>query len=378
MDKHRIMVVAGEASGDLHASRLIRAMQAKHSGLDFYGIGGPLMKAARTTILFDSSRLSVVGITEVLFKLADIAEGMKTAKAFLRSHKPDLLILVDFPDFNIRLAKAAKDINIPVLYYISPQIWAWRRGRVLKMKKIVDHVAVILPFEEKFYQAHGVPVTFVGHPLLDQDVPPQISRPQQASRQTTRMVGLVPGSRDGEIARHLPIMLAAALDIKARQEDAVRFIVPVAPSIEKAQVAAIIEACAPLLDVEMDSAGAANVFEKCDLIVTASGTVTLEAAIAGIPMIIIYKVSSITYRLARILIQVDAIGLVNLIAGKKIVPELVQNEANPATIADWVTAMLNDPQKLESMRADLLKIGKKLGGSGASERTAEIALRMLK
>ncbi len=378
MNKRRIMIVAGEASGDLHGAHLMRAMQQRHPALDFHAIGGPLMQAAGACILFQSSRLSVVGITEVLSKLNEIARGLRTARKFLKETPPDLLILIDFPDFNMHLAGVAKKYCIPVLYYISPQIWAWRQGRVQKMKKIVDHVAVILPFEEQFYREHHVPATFVGHPLLDHAVKKPFSMPPHHSFvPEAPVVGLLPGSREGEIRRHLPTMLTAARKIQAQRRD-VRFIVPLAPSIDTRWVETCITPCRSILNIEVDPEGAVSMFGRCDLIVTASGTVTLEAAIAGVPMIIIYKVSPVSYRLAQTLIQVEAIGLVNLIAGRKVVPEFVQNEANPETIADSVALMLNDPERLENIRADLSQVRKKLGGSGASGRTAEIALQLLK
>jgi lipid-A-disaccharide synthase len=373
------MIVAGEASGDLHGAHLIKAMQQRHPALDFYAIGGPSMQKAGAVILFAASRLSVVGITEVFGRLKDIFRGLRVARTFLKDHPPDLLILIDFPDFNLHLAEVARQYNIPVLYYISPQVWAWRPGRVRKIKKIVDHVAVILPFEETFYRAHRVPVTFVGHPLLDYTGEPfLLSGSRHAFSADTPVIGLLPGSRNSEVHRHLPVMLAAAGKVQAHRRG-VRFIIAVAPSIEQQEIRSMIASAAvPGLQVDIDREGAVHAFGRCDLIVTASGTVTLEAALAGIPMLIMYKVSPVSYHLARTLIQVDTIGLVNLIAGRKIVPEFVQDEANPGILADSVLAMLNDPGKLENIRRDLLKIREKLGGSGASGRTAELALHMLK
>jgi lipid-A-disaccharide synthase len=372
------MLVAGEASGDMHGAYLIRAMQRRHPALDFYAVGGPFMQNAGADILFQSSRLSVVGITEVFGRLKDIFKGLRVATSFLKDNPPDLLILIDFPDFNLRLAAVAQRYNIPVLYYISPQVWAWRQGRVRKMKKIVDHMAVILPFEEAFYRAHRIPVTFVGHPLLDHAaVPSLLSAPHTFSADAP-VVGLLPGSRNSEVRRHLPVMLAAAGKIQKCLKG-VRFVIAVAPSLDQEKIEAMIASVAiPGLRVDIDKGGAIHIFGQCDLIVTASGTVTLEAALAGIPMLIIYKVSPVSYHLARVLIQVDAIGLVNLIVGRKIVPEFVQDDANSETLADSVLAMLSDPGRLEEIRCDLLKIHKKLGGRGASGRTAELALHMLK
>ncbi len=370
-----VMIIAGEASGDLHGSKLVRAMRERSKALFFCGIGGQALKEAGVRILFDASELAVVGITEAFSKMPSIFKGMAVAKKLLKSLHPDLLILIDFPDFNLRVAAAAKKLRIPVLYYISPQVWAWRPGRVKKIKALVDHVAVILPFEEDFFKAHDVPVTFVGHPLLDTTLPPK----DKAIKKRTEdipVIGLLPGSRDREIERHLPVMLDAAWILKERIKD-VKFIISVAPSMEKKYVEQIVERRKKQADFETVTDGVEKVFERSRLVIAVSGTVTLEAAISGTPAVVIYKVSPLSYRVGKAMIKVKNISLVNLIAGKEIIPELLQSKASPENIAEAVLEMLNDGPGLERLKNELFGVRDALGGPGASERTAEIALDML-
>jgi lipid-A-disaccharide synthase len=225
---HHIFLIAGEASGDLHGAHLVKALKARCDTLVFSGIGGQAMQEAGVDIVVDAATLSVVGITEVLSRLPDILSGMAVAKSFLRTRHPDLLILIDFPDFNLKMAAFAKKLKIPILYYISPQIWAWRSGRVTKIGRLVDHIAVILPFEASFYRKHHIPVTFVGHPLLDDFREPL---PALALGNTPPVIGLLPGSRASEISRHLPVMLQAA-GILSEQLD-IQFVLSVAPGYRR-------------------------------------------------------------------------------------------------------------------------------------------------
>ncbi|CAN2049447.1 Lipid-A-disaccharide synthase [Candidatus Magnetomoraceae bacterium gMMP-1] len=377
-----IMIVAGEASGDLHGANLVRAMKTRDKELYFYGIGGKAMKEAGVRIIMDASELSVVGITEIFSKLPGIFKGMSVAKTNLREKFPNLLILIDFPEFNIHLAKTAKKIGVPILYYISPQIWAWRSGRVKKIKKLVDHIAVIFPFEAEFYKKENIPVTFVGHPLLEETTKHDHGKtllPDNAGLRSNKLIiGLLPGSREGEIARHLPVMARAA-DILAGAIPNIHFLIPLAQSLDEKYLQKILTHekfnFSPKFTIV--SKGVKPVFKQASMIVTASGTATLEAGLAGMPMIIIYKVSSISYFIGRLLIKVDSIGLVNLVAGQKIVPELIQNDACPEKIAFLIKKFLDNPEKLERVKNKLKMIRKKLGEKGASMRTAEIALRLV-
>lgn len=374
-EKKSVMVIAGEASGDLHGAKLVKSMLQRNNSLFFYGIGGQALKDAGVKILIDASELAVVGITEVLSKISGILKGLSVAKKTLKTLHPDLLILIDFPDFNLNVAATAKKLKIPVLYYICPQVWAWRSGRVKKIAKLVNHIAVILPFEADIFRNHQVPVTFVGHPLLDNSHYLQGTTLNKQAEHNP-VVGLLPGSREKEIARHLPVMLDAARILSARISN-LKFIVSLAPGVVTEYVEEIIAKQKAITNFELAAGNVTKVFEKCSLVVAASGTVTLESAISGIPMVIIYKVSPVSYWLGRALISVEHIGLVNLIAGKKLVPELLQREASPGRIADTVFEMLSDAPGLERLKNELLSIRDALGGPGASERVAEIALNML-
>ena len=261
------------------------------------------------------------------------------------------------------------------MYYISPQIWAWRRGRVKRIGRLVDHMAVILPFEQQFYTENMVPATFVGHPLLDTPLPSaeQIFASRVEGQGT---IGLVPGSRENEIARHLPVMLDTA-DILKDSLKHVRFIISHAPSVDRQQIDEIVAAHPCRMDFEVSSDAVETVFERCDMIIAASGTVTLQAAIHGTPMVIIYKVSPISFMMARALVRVPHIGLVNLVAGQQLVPEFVQNDAQAANISSAVADMLADRIQWNYLKKQLFGLRDVMGGAGASDRVAQLALGML-
>jgi len=369
------MIIAGEASGDLHGAKLAQSITNLNKNTFLFGIGGIAMKAEGVRILVESKTLSVVGITEVLSKLPTIYRAMTTVKKALSRLKPDLLILIDFPDFNFHVAAAAKNLGIPVLYYISPQIWAWRQNRVHKIKRLVDHMAVILPFEAAFYRKHHVPVTFVGHPLLDR-ILPMVGRQSSTSQSKKLIIGLLPGSREKEVSTLLPVMLEAAQIIR-RQLPAARFVVSCSDSIKYDLVMNLVRQHASMLEIELIKGSVVEIFRQSKMIVAASGTVTLEAALYGIPMVIVYKVSPLSYWLGKRLIKVKHIGIVNLIAQKELLPELIQDNASPQTIAETVTTMINDQERLKLIENELLCIRDLLGGAGASDRVARIALDLI-
>ena len=383
MKPKHVIIIAGEASGDLHGSKLVRAISKKNKEIYFRGIGGQALKKAGVEILVDASELSVVGITEVFSKIPNLFKAMTVVKRNLKSFKPDIVILIDFPDFNLRIAAAAKKLDIPVLYYISPQVWAWRPGRVKTIRKLVDHVAVILPFEKDFYKKHNVPVTFVGHPLLDNDTQndyhqsgaPETKKKFKNESHGIPVIGILPGSRDKEVIKHLPVMLTAAQILQDRIKN-IKFIISIAPSVKKKYVEEILKNHKGISDYEL-AEDVKKVFGMCKIVMAVSGTVTLEAAISGTPTVIIYKVSPVSYWLGRLLVQVKNFGLVNLIAGENIVPELLQDKASPENIANTVFNMFNDTNGLQKIEKKLFEIKDMLGGPGASERVAEIALNMM-
>ncbi len=367
------MIIAGEASGDHHGAKLVKVMRKKNPHLFFFGIGGPLLRDAGVETFVDASELAVLGITEAFSRIRRILSAMSAAKNMLRKRRPDLLILIDLPDFNLRVAACAKRLGIKVLYYISPQIWAWRQGRVRIIQERTDHMAVILPFEEFFYRKHRVKATFVGHPLLDNE----IQRYDKKKDFTAApVVGLLPGSREGEIRKLLPVMLESARILHTIIPN-ITFVLSHPPSVSKELLEEILGQYKQDLPLEMET-GIEPVFEKCHFAIAVSGTVTLETAMAGIPMVIIYKVSPVSYWLGRLLIRVPFISLVNLISGRQLVPELIQDDANPKNIAETVYGMLKDIPGLIHLRENLIFIRRRMGGSGASERTADIALNMLK
>jgi lipid-A-disaccharide synthase len=373
--KKCVMIVAGEASGDLHGAKLVRAMLTQDPSLFFVGIGGSELRSAGVRILVDAAELAVVGITEVLSKGLSLLKSVSSATRLLKTLVPELLILIDFPDFNLHLAAKARKLGIPVLYYISPQVWAWRRGRIEKIKKCVDHMAVILPFEETFYREHDVPVTFVGHPLLDgRKAPGDKKEPNTVTEEP--VIGLLPGSRDKEVSRHLPIMLAAA-GLLSRRYETIRFVLSQASTVAPSLFENIVKKHEMRGRLTVTTEHVGEIFRKSHLVVAVSGTVTLEAALSGTPAVIIYRVSPFSYWVGRMLVQVEHIGLVNLIAGKRIVPELIQKEVTPENIAGHVLAMLNVPEALKETAAELLLVQARLGHPGASERVADIAFNLM-
>jgi lipid-A-disaccharide synthase len=373
----KIMIVAGEASGDLHGGNLVRSLRRIDPEIRFYGVGGKNLKDAGVKLIADSADMAVVGLTEVVFKLGMIWKVMSTLKASLREDRPDLLILIDYPDFNLPLAEAAKKHGVKVFYYISPQVWAWRKGRINKIKKIVNKIAVILPFEASLYKEAGMDAVFVGHPLLDV-VKTKYTRKEALARfglsEGVTTVGLLPGSRQSEVQRLLPAMLLAAGKIKEKIKT-VQYVLPLADTLDSDFVAHII-AQQPVA-VKIIPGETYDVLNCADIAIVASGTATLETALMETPMVIVYKVSKTSYSVGKMIINVNNIGLVNIIAGKTIVPELIQDEANPERIADEVISILENRERLEWIKAELSKIRGMLGSPGASDRAARLAYEML-
>lgn len=375
--EHRnIMVVAGEASGDMHAASLVRALQQKNDKLRFYGVGGRKLRQAGVALIADSADMAVVGLTEVFAKLPFILKVMNRLKNSLLEAKPDAVILVDYPDFNLVLAKAAHERGIKVFYYISPQIWAWRSRRIRKIRKFVDKMAVILPFEAPLYQSAGVDAIYVGHPLLD--VIPLPSSKEEARKrfgikEDKTTISILPGSRQSEVERLLPLCLKAG-EIINRLGGA-QFVLPVASALKRPFVEEIVRRYG--IEVLVVDGGVYDVLSASDLAIVASGTATLEAALMETPMVIIYRLSLPSYILGKIFIHVKNIGLVNIIAGKTVVPELLQTEANPVHIARIVQELFENKSKLKEIKQELSKIKNKLGTPGVADRTAQLVFSML-
>jgi len=386
-DFRRILVVAGEASGDLHGSHLVKAIRDSHPDVVFWGIGGNNMAQAGVKILVSSSDMAVVGLTEVLHKLHTIVKAANKMKSALKNLRPDLLILIDYPEFNLYLARFAKRMDIPVLYYISPQVWAWRKGRIKKISRRVDRMAVILPFEESFYRKRGLNVEYVGHPLLDefasrvqdrvpQDAPRQQEGvPQSGTGVQHPTVGLLPGSRKDEIRNLLPVMIKSVAILKTQYPN-VRCLLPLAKTIEREYVESFLRETP--LNIEVRQGDIYGILAQCEVALVASGTATLDTAIMGVPMVVIYKVTPISYWLGRILIKVPYIGLANLVAGERVVPELIQDDATPERLAAEALSLLEDAGARKAMIARLNGIRKDLGKGGASQRAASIAIEMMK
>jgi lipid-A-disaccharide synthase len=376
-DVKNILLIAGEASGDLHGSHMVRELKTIDPSLHISGIGGEELRKAGMEILFDARDLSVVGIVEVVSRLPQIRKAFNTLKQHIEQTPPGLVILIDYPDFNLRFAAIAKKHTVPVLYYISPQIWAWRKQRARKIARLVNMMAVVFPFELPLYEEQGLPVQFVGHPLLDRETgtfDTASSLAMFGMSEQWPVIGLLPGSRKSEIERLLPVMLDAARFIKQEFPHA-QFIIPVAPGVKKEEIEAWVDRGKSTVTIVENQLHRA--LQVCTLVLVASGTATLETALMKKPMIILYKVSPLTYIIGRLLIRVPYIGLANIVSGKQVVPELLQGQANPGQIAGEARALLNNKNRMEQMKQELGYIRDRLGTPGASKRVAQLAYRML-
>lgn len=368
-------IIAGENSGDLHASNLVREILKLCPEVRFSGLGGKQLSQAGVSILYNIvDSLAIVGFVEVLQNIHKIRKIFLATKSFLQNEHPDVIILIDYPGFNLRIAREAKELGIKVVYYISPQVWAWRRSRVKVIAKYVDKMLVILPFEESIFKEAGVDVSYVGHPLLDvmnltmskEEVFKHFNLDPQS-----KLIGLLPGSRTKEVERHLPVMLAAAELIKQKIQ-AVQFVLPRASTIKRELVDFYLST-SPVRVIVVDQYRY-NVRSAMDFAIVASGTATLETAFLCCPMVIIYKSSFLSYLIAKGLVNLPYIGLVNIIAGNMLCPELIQYEATAQNIASKTIQLLRDPETLATIRYEMWKIKEKMGGPGASQRAARIIL----
>lgn len=388
----RVLIVAGEASGDRHGARLVAEIRQLLPEARFLGIGGEALAAQGVKLLARAEELAVVGFTEVATRLPAVLRAWRAIHRVLREEPPALAILVDFPDFNFWVARLAAWRRVPVMYYISPQVWAWRRYRVRTIARYVNRMVVIFPFEEEFYRRHGVPVTFVGHPLLETlpNLPPREALLQGWGLDPQVLtVALLPGSRPSEIKRHLPTLLQAAQIVKLSLPES-QFLLPLAsPSLrqpvermvgeiwgeERRRGFASPEPLAP--QIRLIPGQAYGVLKAAHLAVAASGTVTVEALLAGTPTVIIYKLAPLTFFLARQLIRVPHVGMANLLAGERLFPELLQHYCNPEAVAREVFGWLTEPARLEGLKRRLPRVVASLGEPGASRRAAGVAVGLL-
>ncbi|HDZ90912.1 MAG TPA: lipid-A-disaccharide synthase [Deltaproteobacteria bacterium] len=386
-DHRQVLIVAGEASADLHGANLVRAMRPLCPGLRVCGVGGENMREAGVKILVPSSDMAVVGLTEVLERFRTIFRAARRLKEILKTRHPDLLILMDYPDFNIHMARTARRLGVPVLYYISPQVWAWRRGRVKKIARRVNRMAVILPFEEDFYRERGVSVDYVGHPLLDAfessgyggrsgSVRQDRHRTRTGPAETQGpVVGLVPGSRREEIRSMLPVMLRAVEILKTRYPH-IRCVLPLARTLTPRFLDPFMAGSS--LDIEVRRGDIYGALDQCRVALVTSGTATLDTAIMEVPMVIVYRVTPLSYRVGKILIKTSFIGLANLVAGERVAPELIQHEVTPERLASEALRLIEDGDLRERTIGKLRRIKDLLGKGGASERTARIAAEMMR
>ena len=377
--KHKFFIIAGENSSDLHASNLVREMIRMNPDIEIYGLGGEQLKQAGVKLLYNIvDSLAIIGFIEVLTHIRKIKEVMNLTREFLERERPDAIILIDYPGFNLRIARFAKELGIKVFYYISPTVWAWGRGRIKTIAQCVDKMLVILPFEEQLYQQAGVDVSYVGHPLLD-IMNLTMTKEEVFSYfkfdPSKKLIGFLPGSRKSEVQRHLPVMLGAAEMIKRKMPD-VQFVIPRASTIKKELINFLLKNFP--VDVFVVDQYRYNVRNTLDFAIVASGTATLETAFLGCPMIIIYKASFLSFIIAKSLVNLPYIGLVNIIAGNMVVPELIQHEATPRNLAQKTLQMINDPDMLAAIKYEMIKIKEKMGGAGASLRGAHIILEYLK
>lgn len=363
------MMIAGEASGDVHAAHVIRELKKRRPSVEVFGIGGNNMKHEGMELLFHISDLSFMGFVEVLKHLPLIRKVETQLVRAVDERKPDVLVLIDYPGFNLRFARKARRKDIRILYYVSPQVWAWNKGRIKKMKPLVDRMKVVFPFEEELYRREGINVEFVGHPLAE-SLKSATTREQLCARfgldAGKKILALLPGSRMQELERIFPVMLEAALVLQQRHS--LELVVGVAPSLGRGAFERFLPPTSPVLLAESATHA---LMQHADAAIVTSGTATLETGWYGTPLVVVYKTSPISFFIGRLLVRVSNIGLVNIVAGKTVAPELLQGDLTVENLVHAVDRILTDTGYRDSMKADLQVIRTNLGGPGASARVAE-------
>jgi lipid-A-disaccharide synthase len=372
-----VMLLAGEASGDKHGAKIAEYLMATDNSIRCTGMGGKHMRTAGVELVVDSSNIAVVGLFEVLAHWDEIQAAIKTLKQSLADNPPDLLVLIDYPEFNLKIAAFAKAAGIKVLFYISPQVWAWRSWRAKKIGRAIDKMAVIFPFEETFYRQHNIPVSYVGHPLAG-EVKPSRNREQAISafglQAGAPTVALLPGSRNSEIKRILPILAEAAIHIR-QTIDNVQFILPVASSLNIDDIREKLSVYP--LPITLVDGQSYDVVSCSDAAIVASGTATLEVALLQTPMAIVYRVSPVSYAIFKRLIKVKYVGLANIVAGQQVAKEFIQDNARPEDIAREIIRQLTDHKYRDTLKKQLQTVGEKLGNTDGIKGIGELVLKML-
>ena len=370
----RVMISCGEASGDLYAGALAAELCARAPAVEIVGFGGPRLRAAGASLVGDFSGLTVTGLTEAVRVLPRSYAMYRRLVGSARARRPDVFVAIDFPDFNFRVMGALRRLGIPVVYYVSPQLWAWRPARMKTMKRLVDRMLVIFPFEAPLYERAGIPVEFVGHPLVDlarARQPRSAFLRDRGLRPEAPTVALLPGSRPNELRRIAPGIAAALPRIRA-QVPGVQFVVARAPNLPDALFAPFRTAAdVVLVDGHTDDALAAS-----DVVITASGTATVQAALHERPMVVVYRVSPLSYRLGKPFLTVDTYAMPNLVAGRRVVPELIQADFTPERVAEQAVALLTDPARHARTQEALREVRRRLGAPGASGRAADAILQV--
>jgi lipid-A-disaccharide synthase len=372
------MISCGEASGDVYAGALVHALRESRPAIEIFGFGGQQLAASGTRLEADYRDYHVTGLVEVVRQLPKTYRLYRRLVDVARAQRPDVLVVIDFPDFNFRLGQAVRALGIAVVYYISPQLWAWRAGRIDTMRRFVSRVLPIFPFEPAIYERAGIPVTFVGHPLIDL-IPPAPDRAAFLAglgfEGDRRTVALLPGSRPNEVREILPTMLAAAAQV-AHEVPGTQFVVARAPRLDTSLLAPVEAARAAGLPIVMVADPTDAVVATSDVAITASGTATVQTALHNTPMVIVYRLNALTYRMGKPFVKVDTYGMVNLIAGRRIVTELIQDDFTAEATAGEAVSLLTDERRRTQMRADLGEVVAKLGGPGASQRAARAVLEV--
>lgn len=367
------MISCGEASGDLYAGALTAALRRSIPDVEVFGFGGPRLRDAGAALVGDYHGVSVTGLTEVVSVLARARAMLRSLADAARERQPKVFVAIDFPDFNFRLLPVLKDLGVPIVYYVSPQIWAWREHRLKRLREYVDRMLVIFPFEAAYYEKAGIPVEFVGHPLVDLAV---ASQPREAflasvGLQPVRpILACLPGSRSNEV-RTLLTALVEAATIVASSVPGLQLIVARAAGLHDDLFGPLERARRAGMPVALVEHATDDVLAAADVVMTASGTATVQAALHGKPMVIVYRLSGVTYAMARSFVRLRTYGMVNLVAGRNIVPEVIQGDFSAANVARELLPLFTDPVRVERMRADIADVRARLGAPGASTRAAQ-------